>query len=109
MQKQNRRVWVVVTVIAALGLCGPVVRAATEDETGPALKIDQQTAHNFVVVSFHLKKSDRPYMNEADGSEWGPGPSSNTSSIRTPWMSSAFSSTIRATCSHSTGSPPIGR
>jgi S1-C subfamily serine protease len=56
-----------------LGLCGQVARAATEDESGPSLKVHQQTAHSFVVVSYHLKKSDRPYMNEADGPEFGAG------------------------------------
>ena len=73
MQKQNTRAWIVAMVVMALGLCGPVVRAATDEDSGPALKIDQQTAHSFVVVSYHLKKSDRPYMNEADASEFGAG------------------------------------
>jgi hypothetical protein len=69
------RAWVVAAVVAALGLglCGRIVRAATDDDNGPSEKIYQQTAHSFVVVSFHLKKSDRPYMNDADGPEYGPG------------------------------------
>ena len=74
MRRQNMRAWVVAAVVAALGLglCGRIVRAA-DDDNSPSEKIYQQTAHSFVVVSFHLKKSDRPYMNDADGSEYGPG------------------------------------
>jgi hypothetical protein len=70
MRITNMRVWV---VVAAMGpsLCGQVARAAKEEDSGPALKIHQQTAHSFVIVSYHLKKSDRPYMNESDTSDYG--------------------------------------
>jgi hypothetical protein len=74
MRTQNVRAWVVAMVAIPMVLGGPIVRAATDEEDrGPALKIHQQTAHSFVIVSYHLKKSDRPYMNEADGSEFGAG------------------------------------
>jgi hypothetical protein len=69
------RIWIVAVIVMSmgLGLRGQVARAATEDANGPAEKIHQQTAHSLVVVSYHLKKSDRPYMNEADGSDYAGG------------------------------------
>lgn len=76
MRKQNRRAWIVAIVVTVigLGLCGQqVARAAGEDDNSPSEKIYQQTAHSFVVVSFHLKKSDRPYMNDGDTGEFGAG------------------------------------
>src|SRR5512147_2981624 len=75
MRVPNARVWVAATIAISmgLGLCGQVARAAKEEDSGPALKIHQQTARSFVIVSYHLKKSDRPYMNEGDGAELGAG------------------------------------
>jgi len=75
MRTQNVRAWVVamVAMLMGLGLCGQVVRAATEEDRGPALKIHQQTARSFVIVSYHLKKSDRPYMNDGETSDFGAG------------------------------------
>lgn len=75
MRMQNVRAWVVAMVgmSMGLGLCGQAVRAATEEDSGPALKIHQQTARSFVIVSYHLKKSDRPYMNEGETSDFGTG------------------------------------
>jgi hypothetical protein len=75
MRTQDVRAWVVAMVAMSigLGLCAPVVRAADEEDSGPVLKIDQQTARSFMIVSYYLKKSDRPYLNEGDGSEPGGG------------------------------------
>jgi hypothetical protein len=75
MRTRNVRAWVVAMVAMSigLGLCAPVARAADEEDSGPVLKIDQQTARSFVIVSHYLKKSDRPYLNEGDGSEPGGG------------------------------------
>ena len=76
MRKQNRLTWIVAIVVTVmgLGLCGQqIARAAGEDDNSPSEKIYQQTAHSFVVVSFHLKKSDRPYMNDGDTGEFGAG------------------------------------
>ncbi len=72
MRIANMCVWVVAAAMG-LGLCGQFARAAKEEDSGPALKIHQQTAHSFVIVSYHLKKSDRPYMNESDTSDYGTG------------------------------------
>jgi hypothetical protein len=65
----------IVAAVAAMGvgLCGSVARAADANDSGPALKVHQQTARSFLVVSYHLQKCDRPYMNEADGSEFSGG------------------------------------
>jgi hypothetical protein len=75
MRTRNVRAWAVAMVAMSigLGLCAPVARAADEEDSGPVLKIDQQTARSFVIVSYYLKKSDRPYLNEGDGSEPGGG------------------------------------
>ncbi|MCL5281657.1 MAG: PDZ domain-containing protein [Planctomycetes bacterium] len=75
MRVRNVRVWVGATIALSigLGLGGQVARAATEEDSGPVLKIQQQTARSFVIVSYHLKKSDRPYMNEGDISDLGTG------------------------------------
>jgi S1-C subfamily serine protease len=75
MRVRHVRVWVAaaIAISIGLGLGGPIARAAREEDSGPALKIHQQTARSFVIVSYHLKKSDRPYMNEGDGSELGAG------------------------------------
>ncbi len=72
MRIANMCVWVVAAAMG-LGLCGQFARAAKEEDSGPALKIHQQTARSFVIVSYHLKKSDRPYMNESDTSDYGTG------------------------------------
>jgi hypothetical protein len=76
MRTQNMRAWVVAMMAMSIGpaLGGRVARAATnEEDSGPVLKIHQQTAHSFVIVSYYLKKGDRPYLNEGDGSELGGG------------------------------------
>jgi hypothetical protein len=75
MRTQNVRAWVaaIIAMSMGLGLCASVAWAATEEDSGPVLKIDQQTARSFVIVSYYLKKSDRPYLNEGDGSELGGG------------------------------------
>jgi len=74
MQVQHARMWIVmmVAVSMGLGLYGQVARAA-EEESGPARKIHEQTARSFVVVSYHLKKSDRPYLNDGEMPEYGAG------------------------------------
>jgi len=72
MRMPNMCVWAVAAAMG-LGLCGPTVRAADEDDKGPALKIHQQTARSFVIVSYHLKKSDRPYMNDSEAADFGTG------------------------------------
>lgn len=70
MRIQNVRVWMVAAVVAVagLGLGGRVVRAADEDAE-PTQKIYANTTRSFVLVSYYLKKSDRPYMNEGESSE----------------------------------------
>jgi len=75
MRTQNLRMWIVAAVVATLGLGlrGPMAQAATDDDNGPVLKIQQQTARSFVVVNYHLKKADRPYMNEGETLEFGSG------------------------------------
>jgi C-terminal processing protease CtpA/Prc len=55
-----------------LGLGVQVARSAEED-SGPVLKIHQQTTRSFVIVSYHLQKSERPYMNEGDAPELAGG------------------------------------
>ena len=74
MRIKNLRAWIVTTVVVSmgLGLCGRVARSAEED-SGPVQKIHQQTTRSFVIVSYYLKKSDRPYMNEGDASDFAAG------------------------------------
>ncbi len=62
-----KRVWrchplilVVATVALWAGLSGSTLRAAEQDKDVPWEKIYQNTRQSFVIVSYHLKKSDRP-------------------------------------------------
>jgi hypothetical protein len=62
-----KRVWrrhplvLVATVIVLwAGLSGSALRAAERDKDVPWEKIYQNTRHSFVIVSYHLKKSERP-------------------------------------------------
>jgi S1-C subfamily serine protease len=74
MQIRSRNAWVSIgamVVMAAFLAFPPGVASAQPDEQEPAQKVYQNTAHSFVIVSYHLKKSDRPYMNGA-GPEFGP-------------------------------------
>jgi hypothetical protein len=57
-------------VVAILSLYPAAGWSARQDEQEPAQKVYQNTAHSLVIVSYHLKKSDRPYMN-GDGPEFG--------------------------------------
>ncbi len=44
--------------------------SAQSNDEEPSQKVYQNTARSLVIVSYHLKKSERPYMNDA-GAEWG--------------------------------------
>ncbi len=74
MRTGNVRIWIVAAVVAVLGLGlgGRVARAADEDNE-PTQKIYANTTRSFVLVSYYLKKSDRPYMNEGESSEVASG------------------------------------
>jgi len=72
MRTQKTHVWALAlaAVVAALNLTPSTVRSAQKDEGEPWQEIHQHTARSFVIVSYHLKKSDRPYMN-GEGAEYG--------------------------------------
>ena len=61
------RISILVAILAPLA---PVSRADSSDANDPSQKICEQTACSFVMVSYHLKKSERPYLNGGD-SEFG--------------------------------------
>ncbi len=74
MRTQNVRIWIVAAVVATVGL-GPgvqVARAADEDNE-PTQKIYANTTRSVVLVSYYLKKSDRPHLNEGESSELASG------------------------------------
>src|SRR5512138_2705508 len=74
MRTRNVQIGIVAVVVAVLGfgLGEQVVRAA-DDNNEPTQKIYANTTRSFVLVSYYLKKSDRPYMNEGESSEVASG------------------------------------
>jgi S1-C subfamily serine protease len=72
MRMKNVRVWIVAVVGMTVGLSssGSVAWAA-ENDAGPWQEILRNTARSFVMVNYHLKKSDHPYMNGSEGPEYG--------------------------------------
>lgn len=66
----NVRVWGLAVMAAMAGLCpcGRTMGAAEQEDAGPWQEIHRNTADSFVLVRYHLKKSDRPHMNGAAGS-----------------------------------------
>jgi hypothetical protein len=72
MRTQNVRIWITGMIVLSLGVTAGFVRAADED-SGPVRQICEQTAPSFVLVSYHLKKSDRPFMNDGDAPDPGSG------------------------------------
>jgi hypothetical protein len=74
MRIQNVRIWMVAAGVAALGLgLGARVARGADEDNEPTQKIYTNTTHSFVLVSYYLKKSDRPYMNEGEPAELGSG------------------------------------
>jgi len=69
MKTWKCRVPVLAVVVTALwvGLSGSTVRSAEQDKDVPWEKIYQNTTHSFVIVSYHLKKSDRPSLEAGYG------------------------------------------
>jgi hypothetical protein len=53
-------IFVVVAIALWAGMSSPVVRAAEQEKDVPWEKIHQNTTQSFVIISYHLKKSDRP-------------------------------------------------
>ena len=58
------RISILVAILAS------VAQADSPDANDPSQRICEQTASSFVMVSYHLKKSERPYLNGGD-SEYG--------------------------------------
>ncbi|MEN6337915.1 MAG: hypothetical protein ABFE01_26985, partial [Phycisphaerales bacterium] len=51
-------------------ILAPMSRADSPDANDPSQKIYEQTVNSFVMVSYHLKKSDRPHL-DGDESQFG--------------------------------------
>jgi len=62
MKTWKHRIPVLAVVAIALWLAfgGSAARAAEQDKDVPWEKIHQNTTRSFVIISYHLKKSDRP-------------------------------------------------
>ncbi|MBN1509782.1 MAG: PDZ domain-containing protein [Sedimentisphaerales bacterium] len=69
MKTWQVRVPVFVAVAAALwmNVSGSTLRAAEQNKDVPWEKIYQNTMHSFVIVSYHLKKSNRPSLEAGYG------------------------------------------
>jgi len=60
----------VIGALMVLGTWGPAARSAMPEDEEPSQKICEQTVGSFVLVSYHLKKSGRPYI-DGSGSDFG--------------------------------------
>ncbi len=71
MQKRYTCAWMagLVGMALSLGLGCQAAQTADNQDSGPVRRIQQQTARSFVIVSYHLKKGDKPYLNGSDSSE----------------------------------------
>jgi hypothetical protein len=56
-----------VAILSWLALGTAVARSAEPDKDVPWEKIHQNTTHSFVIINYHLKKSDRPGLEGAYG------------------------------------------
>lgn len=56
---------------AEAGLAGPAVRSAEQENEVPREKVYRHTAHSFVIINYHLKKSDRPGIGDEGGYGYG--------------------------------------
>jgi hypothetical protein len=71
---ENVRGWALAMMAAGAvwNLGSAPAGSAEKDESEPWEQIRQNTARSFVIVNYHLKKSDRPYMNGSEGADYGP-------------------------------------
>jgi hypothetical protein len=62
--------WGVLGAAVVFAACPAVAGSAQRSEEEPAQQVYQNTVRSLVIVSYHLKKSDRPYMN-GEGPQYG--------------------------------------
>lgn len=60
-------IFVAVAIALWVGMSGSTLRADEPEKDVPWEKIHQNTAHSFVIVSYHLKKSERPGLEAGYG------------------------------------------
>jgi len=65
--KHRVPVLAVVAISSWVGVSGSTARSAEQDKDVPWEKIHQNTARSFVIVNYHLKKSDRPGLEAGYG------------------------------------------
>jgi hypothetical protein len=61
-------------LLLGLSLAGPAVRSAEQETEVPREKVYRHTAHSFVIINYHLKKSDRPGISDEDRYRYGQTP-----------------------------------